>query len=98
MSENSHLSLSDICQELGLQPQFLLELSEVASSLYTTFELPKRSGGVRIICVPKDNLKRVQRLILDGVLSKVQMPPHVHGCVKGRSIATNAREHVNKPL
>lgn len=98
MSADAHLSLSDICRELGLEIQFLAELSDVASSLYTTFDLPKRSGGIRTICVPKDKLKRVQRVILDGFLSKLEMPSHVHGCVKGRSIVTNAREHVNKPL
>jgi RNA-directed DNA polymerase len=95
---NSNLSISDICEELGLQPQFLLELSQVASTLYTTYDIAKRSGGLRTICVPKDRLKRVQRLILDAFLSKIEMPSHVHGCVKGRSIVTNAREHVNKPL
>jgi RNA-directed DNA polymerase len=95
---NSQLSLSDICQELGLQPQFLLELSEISSTLYTTFDVPKRSGGLRTLCVPKDRLKRVQRLLLDAFLSKIEMPPHVHGCVKGRSTVTNAKGHVNKPL
>ncbi|HEY9715744.1 MAG TPA: reverse transcriptase family protein, partial [Chroococcales cyanobacterium] len=40
----------------------------------------------------------VQRLLLEGVIGRVRMPPHVHGCVKGRSIVTNAAGHVGKAL
>lgn len=92
------MTIVDICQELGLQPQFLLELSKNASSLYTVFDHLKRSGGVRTISAPKDALKRIQRLVLEGFLSKVYLPPHVHGCVKGKSIVTNAQAHVGQPL
>jgi RNA-directed DNA polymerase len=98
MCSESKLSLSDICQGLGLQPQFLLDLSYKTSSLYITFDRPKRSGGVRTISAPQDELKRIQRLIYDGILSKADLPPYVHGCVKGRSILTNAAGHINKPL
>ena len=30
-------------------------------NLYITFEIPKKSGGVRIISTPKDSLKYIQR-------------------------------------
>jgi|AGTN01.3.fsa_nt_gi Reverse transcriptase (RNA-dependent DNA polymerase). len=98
MEPNSKLSLNDICAGLGLQPQFLLDLAEVASSQYSTFDRPKKSGGYRTTSVPKNALKRIQRHLLDGFLASFQMPPYVHGCVKGRSILSNARDHVNKPL
>lgn len=92
------LSLSDICAELGLEPQFLHNLSLLASTQYSTYDRPKRSGGVRTIAAPQDRLKSVQRLILDQFLTKVALPGYVHGCVKGRSMVTNASGHVNKPL
>lgn len=98
MTSKVQINLENICSELGLQPQFLFELAETASTLYQVFDQPKRSGGVRTICVPDEKLKGIQRLLLTGFLSKAAMPPHVHGCVKGRSIVTNARMHVNKPL
>ncbi len=98
MPTKSLSTLSDICEELGTTPQFLLNLSESASSLYTTFDRPKRRGGVRTISVPNEKLKTTQRLILHRLLSRVDMPSHLHGCVKGRSIVTNASEHINKPL
>lgn len=92
------LKLSDICSELGLSPQFLLELSDRCANEYDTFELPKRGGGKRPIAVPKTSLKNVQRTLLHGFLARVPMPPHVHGCVKGRSVVSNAAGHVNKPF
>ncbi|MGD9681745.1 MAG: reverse transcriptase family protein [Candidatus Obscuribacterales bacterium] len=95
---DTRLSLEDICEELGLKPQFLLALADQASCMYRTFDLPKRSGGVRTISVPDDRLKGVQRLILDVILSRLEMPPHLHGCIKGRSIVTNAEPHAGKPL
>ncbi len=98
MPSKSPLSLSDICEELGTNPQFLKNLSRDSHSLYTTYDRPKRRGGVRTISVPHEKLKTTQRLILNRMLCKQELPQYVHGCVKGRSIVTNAMEHVNKPL
>jgi RNA-directed DNA polymerase len=56
----------------------------------------KRSGGVRLIEIPKSNLKALQRRILSGILDRVPAHAAAHGFVKGRSIATFARPHVGK--
>jgi RNA-directed DNA polymerase len=40
----------------------------------------------------------MQRVLLDGLLTDFPMPAHVHGCVKGRSIATNAQIHVDRDV
>lgn len=92
------LSINSICQELGLMPEFLVALSEDAASHYQTFERPKRSGGVRAIAASQDKLKSIQRTLLDNFLAKIILPDHVHGCIKGRSIASNARRHVNQEV
>jgi RNA-directed DNA polymerase len=96
--QSSKLNIDDIGNKLGLAPQFLFEAAQIASSQYAIFDLPKRSGGLRTICSPKDELKRLQRIILESLLWNFEMPEHVHGCVRGRSIVTNAQPHVNKPL
>ncbi len=95
---NMCLSLSTICQELGLQPQFLLDLGKDVAGSYQVFERVKRSGGMRKISASQGKLKRTQRLLLEEFLPRVPMPAHVHGCVKGRSIATNAEVHVNQEV
>jgi RNA-directed DNA polymerase len=92
------LSLNDICQELGLLPQFLTDLAECVESHYHSFERIKRSGGTRQISASKGKLKRVQRLLLDEFFVSFKMPAHVHGCVKKRSIATNAEPHVGRDV
>ena len=79
-------------------PQFLLDLTGNVGNYYSSFERPKRSGGYRKISASRDRLKRIQRLFLDEFLTKYQLPPHVHGCIKHRSTATNAKEHVNQEV
>lgn len=58
----------------------------------------KRSGGWRLIEAPKATLKDVQCRILEEILSRVPAHPAAHGFVPGRSIVTNAAEHVGKPI
>ncbi|MBK8224359.1 MAG: RNA-directed DNA polymerase [Candidatus Obscuribacter sp.] len=96
--QDSKLTIDDIGNKLGVTPQFLLEAASAASTQYELFDLPKKSGGTRTICSPKNELKRLQRTILEELLHTFAMPDYVHGCVKGRSIVTNAKPHTNKPL
>ncbi len=96
--QKSKLTIDDIGKRLGLTPQFLFEAAKTAETQYELFDLPKKSGGARTICTPKGELKRVQRAILEELLQQFEMPEFVHGCVKGRSIVTNAKPHVDKPL
>jgi RNA-directed DNA polymerase len=58
--------------------------------------LPKASGRLRLIEIPKPRLKDVQRQILFHILNKV--PPHAaaHGFVKGRAIQTFVAPHVGR--
>jgi RNA-directed DNA polymerase len=60
---------------------------------YISFEIPKTSGGKRIITSPTNSLKILQRK-LKQVLEAVYTPKKcVHGFVKGHSIRTNAIRH-----
>ena len=56
--------------------------------------LRKRSGGLRLIEVPKPTLKSVQHQILSEILNRIALHESAHGFVRGRSIVTNARPHV----
>jgi RNA-directed DNA polymerase len=66
------------------------------TSLYYTFEIPKKSGGIRKITSPIARLKTLQRRLLK-VLTAVYTPKNsAHGFVKARSICTNAKIHVRR--
>jgi RNA-directed DNA polymerase len=55
--------------------------------------LPKRSGGYRLIEVPKARIKAVQRRVLRRILDVI--PPHARaeGFVRGRSALSHAARH-----
>jgi len=73
--------------------QYLLYVNK---DVYRTFEISKKSGGTRTITQPSNHLKRVQRIINTLLTSCYQPMPTATGFIKGRSIVSNAKRHVNK--
>ncbi|PAT43097.1 reverse transcriptase family protein [Vandammella animalimorsus] len=65
---------------------------------YRSFDLPKKSGGLRRISAPMPRLKRLQYWLLDNILSKVPVHDAAHGFRPGRSICSNAQPHVGKAV
>lgn len=64
--------------------------------MYKEFDIPKRSGGTRIITAPTGKLKDIQRCISAIVAPYYRTPECVHGFAEGRSVATNARNHTGR--
>ncbi len=63
---------------------------------YYSFEIPKKSGGMRQICAPCGNLKWFQ-LCLNEIFKALYTPsPYAMGFTEGRSIVDNARIHTNQ--
>jgi len=67
-------------------------------SHYKRFQIPKKTGGYRLISAPKPRLKHAQLWILVEILNKLNYHPNAHGCVVGKSIKTNADPHVKKDV
>ena len=66
---------------------------------YETFSIPKgASGSVRSIEAPAEPLKALQRQILDHLLYRIPVSPDCHGFVPGRSIMTNAGQHLGQQV
>lgn len=102
----------ELASILGVSAAFLTRtlyrpgvLSHV-NSHYHQFDITKKSGGVRTISAPSDELKDLQRklsdLLLDckGVIhldNKVECSLS-HGFERERSIITNARIHRGKKM
>ena len=80
--------------EVDLQRLYYHIYIVAESSRYTTFDIPKKSGGTRTISAPATALKIIQRK-LNQVLLQVYPPkPSVHSFLPNRSIVSNARVHV----
>jgi retron-type reverse transcriptase len=60
---------------------------------YVQFQVPKRSGGVRVLSAPHRKLAMAQRWILDHILNKLSVEPPAHGFLPGKSIVSNAQAH-----
>lgn len=65
---------------------------------YVYFEVPKRSGGTRLLSAPHENLAKAQEWIFNNILQKLPTENPAHGFVKGRSTVTNAKEHVGQGI
>lgn len=60
---------------------------------YQTYQRPKQSGGKRLVTIPSDGLKFVQRTFLRTVFADLPIHPAAHGFVRGRDVTTNAKPH-----
>lgn len=65
---------------------------------YVYFEVPKRSGGKRMLAAPQPRLARAQRWVLDHVLDKLPTEDPAHGFIKGRSTLSTAKPHVGRDV
>lgn len=71
---------------------------------YTQFELPKRSGGTRVISAPHPQLKLIQKrlsILLQDCISDINEQRGIrqtlaHGFKRRKSIITNSAAHRNK--
>lgn len=62
------------------------------------FEVPKRSGGTRVLAAPKPEIAAAQARILETILAPLPLDDAAHGFVPGRSTVTNARPHRGRDL
>lgn len=67
----------------------------LAGQAYESFRIPKPGQDEwRVILDPYGGLKEIQRRILDRLLYPVPVSNAAHGSVPGRSVVTNARQHL----
>lgn len=73
--------------------------SGIAPASHYRYQLqPKRLGGLRLLEIPKADLKRAQGRILDDLLQHVPVHEAAHGFVRGRSVASHAAAHAGKAV
>ncbi len=93
---------ADVARELKLTIPRLRWLCFHADAMqrmhYVNFEIPKRSGGTRVLSAPHVTLATAQQWVLHSVLEKLPVEDEAHGFVRGRSTVTNALPHVKRDL
>lgn len=84
-----------LATDIGAVHRTLPNVSTLPSH-YAHTVLSKRFGKVRLIESPKPHLKRIQRIVLDKILSGIPIHDAAHGFCRNRSIVTAAQNHANK--
>jgi RNA-directed DNA polymerase len=94
-------TIEDLAQWLNISTDTLMWLApdKPLGAKHYRYQLQaKRLGGLRLLEMPKAELKRVQRLILNGLLQQVPAHEAAHGFVCGRSVVSHAQAHVGQAV
>ena len=81
---------------IGVEYKALNTLVGKPDLFYQEYSIPKRRGGMRLICVPYPELLDIQRWIYKMILDRIPVHESAHGFVVNRSVITNASNHVGK--
>lgn len=82
---------------VGMEPyEIAFYLFADENLFYKDIEIPKKRGGVRLIDIPSERLKYIQKWVLDNILSNYEVHECCYGFCKRKSIYDNALLHVNK--
>jgi len=94
------MTLSDIALAMNLTTEDLVwlcyERSTTKTDHYTRFEIPKRSGGNRLISSPKPKMRTAQSWINLNILEKLTPSKYCYAFRPKTSIVHNARQHLGK--
>ena len=93
---------ADLASALGIPIPRLRWLAYHAEATerphYAYFEIPKRSGGRRLLSAPRRDLATAQDWILTNILEKLPTEAPAHGFVPKHSTLTNALPHVGSEV
>lgn len=65
---------------------------------YRHFEIPKRTGGMRLISSPNGLVRELQYKLLPVFQELYEAHPAAHGFIAGRSVVSNAEPHTGQRL
>ncbi|WP_214753778.1 retron St85 family RNA-directed DNA polymerase [Exiguobacterium sp. s16] len=81
---------------IGIETKELYSYYEFAPRLYKVAVVPKKSGEKRFLDLPSENLKYIQKWILENILYKIKVSDYATGFVPQKSIVDNAKPHIDK--
>lgn len=97
MTFNTINTIEELCDFLGVTPAIFSSTLRSRDRTVIPYALKKNSGGYRTIYVVKDDtLKRIHRTLKTCIEQGVEFGEEVQGFVRGRSIKTNAKQHLSR--
>lgn len=87
-------SLDDLSSLTHLSRGLLFRLSKYSDKFYFTYDIPKKSVGVRTISQPSKNLKAIQSWILRNILDRLSASSACKGFEKNANLLDNAKPHM----
>ncbi len=91
------ISVGELCRLADCE-QRQVRADECVRALYRSYWMSKPTGGYRLVEVPCNALKRVQRSLLHEVLGRVPSHPAASAFVAGRSIIDYATPLLGKDV
>lgn len=88
--------VTHLCKLIGVNQFEFYKLYTCLEYQYSEINISKKSGGTRTLNVPSENLKYIQRWILDNILYCITCHEYVTGFMPSKSTVDNAKVHVNK--
>lgn len=83
---------------MGVRYSVLFYYITKSDEFYKEFTIPKKTGGIRVIDAPSLNLKKIQRWILENILTYFDVDDSAKGFKRSMGIVENAAMHTNKSL
>ena len=87
-------NIDDICKSLDISQKQLKYILYKRKNNYKSFKVNKKNGSYRIIKAPYEDLKYIQRKLLELLYEMYDFKECQHGFVKNKSIVTNANMHI----
>ncbi|MEZ5991696.1 MAG: reverse transcriptase family protein [Planctomycetota bacterium] len=94
-------SFDELAALLGESRNDLLQFvirSQGKNQHYVARQLAKKSGGTRLLLVPKPRMKAIQRKFHAKVVRRLPLSPAVHGFRSGHDVLSGASVHVDRQV
>lgn len=86
--------INELSNEIRLSENTVKKYIAFADYYYFTYEVPKKTGGKRLIAQPSRELKAIQSWLLRNILNKLSSSDASKGFELGTSIYDNAYPHI----
>jgi hypothetical protein len=83
----------DIAIKSGVLWEAYLSIVKYPEMFYSSFSIPKKRGGYRVINSPSEHLTAIQHYIKENILELIPIHNCAYGYVKEKSIIDNAKSH-----